>query len=57
MFRFLYSVLTNTMAEGHALLDGLHMTHQLGIKNVLVESNSTVAVNWIKSGVCNFWYM
>ncbi|KAK0578412.1 hypothetical protein LWI29_009957 [Acer saccharum] len=56
-FVHLYGVATNSIAEGLALLDGLRMVQQRGIRNLLVESDSKVVVGWLNSGICNLWYM
>ncbi|KAK0578668.1 hypothetical protein LWI29_014125 [Acer saccharum] len=53
----LYGVATNSIAEGLALLDGLRMAQQRGLRNLLVESDSKVVVGWLNSGICNLWYM
>lgn len=52
-----YGVFSNRVAEGRALLDGLHLAQQLGIQKVLIELNMQVIVNWLKFGVCTLWYM
>lgn len=56
-FAHSYGVSTNTLAKGRALLDGLEMAQNLGIKNLLVESDSKVILGWLKSDTCNFRYM
>lgn len=52
-----YGVLSNTVAEGRALLDGLRMAHQLGIQSLRIELDSQVIINWLKYGGCTLWYM
>lgn len=52
-----YGTLSNMVAESRALLDGLHLAQKLGIKNVMIESDSQVLVNWLRSGVCTLWFM
>lgn len=47
----------NMVAEGRALVDGLQLARQLHLHKVLIESDSQVLVNWLKSGICTFWYM
>ncbi|XP_042988584.1 uncharacterized protein LOC122316111 [Carya illinoinensis] len=54
-FASYYGEASNTVAEGRALLDGLQMAQQLGLKDFMVESDSTVMVGWIQSGRWSLW--
>ncbi|KAG6707971.1 hypothetical protein I3842_06G057300 [Carya illinoinensis] len=47
---------SNNVDEGRALFDGLKLAQQLGIRDILVESDSEVIVRWIQAGKCNLWY-
>ncbi|XP_041026987.1 14.7 kDa ribonuclease H-like protein [Juglans microcarpa x Juglans regia] len=47
-----YGHATNTIAECRALLDGLRLCRQLGLRDVLVESDSMVIVGWF---LWKFW--
>lgn len=52
-----YGHAANTLSECRALLDGLKMCRNLGLRNILVELDSKVVVGWFLSGVCRFWYL
>ncbi|KAG6658115.1 hypothetical protein CIPAW_04G137600 [Carya illinoinensis] len=56
-FSIHYGQVSNTVAEGRALLDGLKLAQQLGIRDILVESDSDVIVKWIQAGKCSLWYL
>lgn len=52
-----YGVVSNTVAEGRALFNGLRMAQQMGLRNVMVESNSEIIVGWINARGYKFWYL
>lgn len=52
-----YGQVSNNVAEGRALLDGLKLAQQLGIRDIMVELESKVIVRWVKVGKCNLWYL
>lgn len=52
-----YELVSNIVAEGRALLDGLKLAYNLGIHNIIVESDSAILVQWIKDGKCSLWYL
>ncbi|KAG2720837.1 hypothetical protein I3760_02G052600 [Carya illinoinensis] len=56
-FAIHYGQVSNNVAEGRALLDGLKLAQQLGIRDILVESDSEVIVRWIQAGKCSLWYL
>lgn len=39
------------------LLDGLKLTPNWGIRNIMVEIDSKIIVIWIKVGNCSLWYL
>ncbi|XP_042964506.1 uncharacterized protein LOC122298703 [Carya illinoinensis] len=52
-----YGVATNTVAECRALLDGLRLCKNLGLHDVIVESDSKVVLSWLASGICRLWFL
>lgn len=52
-----YGVISNIVAKGRALLDGLRMAQQMGLRDFIVELDSTVIVGWIQSGSCTLLYL
>ncbi|XP_042962389.1 uncharacterized protein LOC122296652 [Carya illinoinensis] len=50
-FAHFYRNATNTAAECSALLDGLRLCKQLQFQNDLIESDSSVVMNWLASGI------
>ncbi|XP_040992478.1 14.7 kDa ribonuclease H-like protein [Juglans microcarpa x Juglans regia] len=56
-FAHSYGQATNTVAKCRALLDGLQLCKQLGLRDILVESDSTVIVGWLASRICRYWFL
>ncbi|XP_042954714.1 uncharacterized protein LOC122291135 [Carya illinoinensis] len=56
-FAHLYGQATNTIVECRALLDGLRLCRSLGLRDLLVESDSTVVVGWMASGISKYWFL
>ncbi|KAF5471469.1 hypothetical protein F2P56_008257 [Juglans regia] len=56
-FAHAYGDATNTIAECRALYDGLRLCRQLNLRDVLVESDSTVIVGWLASWICKYWFL
>lgn len=51
-----YGHVSNFVAKGIAHLDSLKLAHQLGIQDLMLESNSKVILGWINFEKCNLWY-
>ncbi|XP_042969986.1 uncharacterized protein LOC122302667 [Carya illinoinensis] len=48
---------TNNYAEFMSLLHGVRHVRRLGFRNVEIEMNSMVVVNWILASNCPIWYL
>lgn len=53
-FAHCYGHATNTIAECRAFLDGLRLCQQLGLRDVLVELDSSVVVGWFILRSCTY---
>lgn len=52
-----YGVCTNMMAETRALLDGLCLYRDVGVVNIMVETDSKVIAEWANKGTCSLWWL
>lgn len=56
-FAHFYEYTINTIVECRALLNGLWLCKLLGLRDLLVESDSSVVVGWLCSGICRYWFL
>ncbi|OVA12041.1 Ribonuclease H domain [Macleaya cordata] len=56
-FHNFYGNGTNNLAETRALLNGLHLYHQLGITNLLVNVDSKMAFDWFHKKCSIHWHL
>ena len=54
-FAHCYGQATNTIVESRAVIDDLRICKQLGLRNFVIESDSSVIVGWFLASVCNYW--
>lgn len=52
-----YGSCTNMVAETRALLDGLSMCKDLGLRDIVIEIDSKVLFQWVKKGACSLWWL
>jgi ribonuclease HI len=52
-----YGNCTNMAAETRALLDGLRMCRDLGIRDIIVETDSNIVVQWLHKDTCSLWWL
>lgn len=52
-----FGVGTNNGAELRAMLEGIRLCKRLSFFNVIIESDSKLVVDWVRSGNCTLWYL
>lgn len=45
------------VVETRALLNGLRMCITLGVRDVIVETDSSIVAQWLQKGVCSLWWL
>ncbi|KAG2713072.1 hypothetical protein I3843_04G149000 [Carya illinoinensis] len=52
-----YGIGTNNEAELKALIGGLTLCKELGLVNLVIESDSMLVVKWLREKMCTVWYL
>ena len=56
-FSYFYDVETNTAAEAMAIPNGMLLFEALDLRDIVLESDSCVLVDMVRSGHCTHWQL
>ncbi|KAF5472295.1 hypothetical protein F2P56_009026 [Juglans regia] len=48
---------TNNKAELRAILEGIRLCKSLSFSKIIIESDSNLIVDWLRSGKCTLWHL